>query len=126
MNEVTSREDSVDDFLTPSMDATGAIKIKKSSKEGSLPETSEELRAKFRVLSAAWCLLWVRYLKPWLSDMNPSVWTRYVEYLLGNRVAALKSEIEIDGSKSTTTVPWQLILNYNLELRKSACTRVVE
>eukprot|EP00973_Karenia_brevis_P027481 3790792-Karenia_brevis.AAC.1 len=73
LTEVTGISELQEDYLTTSIDENGTVKIKKGSKETSLPRTPELLRAKLRLMGNAWVFLRLRYAKAWLSDMNPDV-----------------------------------------------------
>ena len=124
--EVTSGEDHTEEFLTTMMDSSGNIKVKKGNKDGKMPKDPEELRAKIKLMGAAWCFLRIRFGKDWLSDMVPSVWERYAEFLLGPTVAKVRTEVESDGAKSHLHVPWTIILGYEYELRRFACEQVIQ
>eukprot|EP00973_Karenia_brevis_P061572 8562515-Karenia_brevis.AAC.1 len=46
LNEVTAATDQQEDFLTTSVDSEGRLKIKKGSRDTSMPKGSEELRSR--------------------------------------------------------------------------------
>eukprot|EP00973_Karenia_brevis_P069919 9722446-Karenia_brevis.AAC.1 len=85
LNEISAAADQQEDFLTTSLDPDGAVKIKKGVKDSNLPKTPEQLRAKLRLMGNMWTYLFLRFRKTWLEGVDPEVFRRYADFLLGAR-----------------------------------------
>eukprot|EP00973_Karenia_brevis_P067687 9417053-Karenia_brevis.AAC.1 len=55
-----------------------------------MPRNSEELRSKLRLLGHALTFMSTQFERDWLSDMTPTVWYQYANYILGAKVMQLK------------------------------------
>eukprot|EP00973_Karenia_brevis_P050610 7026708-Karenia_brevis.AAC.1 len=86
LSEISAVSDQHEDFLTTTLDADGAVKIKKSAKDSSMPKNPEQLRAKLRLMGNMWSFLYLRFRKTWLDGINPEVFRKYADFLLGTRV----------------------------------------
>ena len=116
LSEVHSKEDGEEQLLSADVDIKlgGVIKIKKGCKDGTMPATSEELRAKLKLVANCWLFLKTKHTtRRWLRDLKPEHFAKYTEYLLGKNVAMLRGR---DGKLP----PWTLVLDYEYELRKKA------
>eukprot|EP00973_Karenia_brevis_P053462 7429846-Karenia_brevis.AAC.1 len=61
------------------------MKIKKGVKDSNLPKTPEQLRAKLHLMGNMWTYLFLRLRKTWLERVDPEVFRRYADFLLGAR-----------------------------------------
>eukprot|EP00973_Karenia_brevis_P022894 3152001-Karenia_brevis.AAC.1 len=119
LNEVSAVSDQQEDFLTTTLDPDGAVKIKKGLRDSNLPRTPEQLRSKLRLMGNMWCFLFLRFRKSWLSDVNPEVFRRYADFLLGSKVFSMPLP-----ESSSYRLPWNIVLTYELELRREAFKRI--
>ena len=119
LKEVHSKEDGEDDYLQADLDASGALKIRKGAKETKLPQNSEELRAKIKLLGNCWLFLKTKHTnRHWLADIEPATFQRYADYLVGKHVMGLR------GAHGGPL--WSMILTYEYELRKQAYEWVLQ
>eukprot|EP00973_Karenia_brevis_P032886 4540866-Karenia_brevis.AAC.1 len=58
--------------------------------------------------------------------MTPQVWARYANFLLGPKVYGLRMRTGDRQEEAAVHVPWTLLLSYELEIRKAACSLVNE
>jgi hypothetical protein len=123
LDEVSSIEESETQNLQASLDVTGRVRISKQKTKGKMPATSEELRLKLKLEANTWVFLSKKFTsKQWLQKVNPATWSRYADYLLGEKVANLKIPVEGGSSSdlSSVRVPWAVVLHYEYEIRKAA------
>eukprot|EP00434_Breviolum_minutum_P013170 symbB.v1.2.011607.t2/scaffold783.1/size170700/1 len=90
-----------------------------------LASKEQELRAEakvFRVLKLegiAWLCVAAKFKhKHWLHGLTLADWTKYTDYILGDRVNNMK--IQVDGQNQSIHPPWSVILTYEHRLRKEA------
>ena len=106
-----------------SLDPTGRLRITTTKTKTKMPATAEELRLRLRVEGNVWQFLAVRFAnRPWLQGLEPHLWGRYTDYLLGEKVYELR--VPKDNAMETLQTPWAALLHYEYELRKSAFRRV--
>jgi len=128
LDEITSMEESTTTSLQSSIDNDGKIRVIRTKAKGTLPQNTEQLRAKYKIESNAWMMLSAKFRqKAWLSGFNPGVFDSFVEYLLGPKVY-LMSVPRTDGTDGLVPLhpSWSIILRYEHELRKSAFKLVKE
>ena len=71
LKEVSSREDHESSFLTADISVDGIVKVKKGVKDGSLPNSSEELRLKHKLAGHCWLFLQLKHTnRAWLLDVD--------------------------------------------------------
>ena len=74
---------------TTDMDASGRVYVKLATKEFvvPLPRDPEGLRNRFKVMSAAWNMLRMRFpSNPKLATISPELFDDYADYLMGTKV----------------------------------------
>ena len=54
--------------------------------------------------------------KTWLHGLELQHWSKYTEYLLGEKVLGLKFNVE--GQSHAVKPPWAVILSYEQKMRK--------
>jgi hypothetical protein len=123
LKEATSKDDGEEDILSADLDRGGSIKIRKGASETKLPSGPEELRIKLKVVVNGWLFLRTKHSnRPWLKDLEPQHFARLADHLLGKHVAGARIKGR-DGSE--VSPPWQLIINYEYEIRRKAYELVV-
>ena len=125
LDEVSSLETAETQSLTASLDPTGRLRISKAKAKGRMPTTTEELRLRLRVEANTWLFLAVKFAnRPWLQGLDPYLFSRYTDYLLGEKVYELR--IPKENAMESLQTPWPALLHYDYECRKSAFRRVRE
>ena len=127
LDEVCSIEDSENQSLTASLDSSGRLRIVKQKAKGRLPQSSEELRIKLRLEGNTWLFLGTKFTsKTWLQNLSPNTWSRYADFLLGEKCYNLVIPSVTASSTTPVKPPWSVILHYELQLRKRAFQLVRE
>eukprot|EP00973_Karenia_brevis_P002353 317217-Karenia_brevis.AAC.1 len=103
LSEISAVSDQHEDFLTTTLDPDGAVKIKKGAKDSSMPKNPVQLRAKLRLMGNMWTFLFLRFRKTWSEGINPEVFRKYADSLLGSRVYIMPMP---EGSSSR--LPWNV------------------
>jgi hypothetical protein len=107
-------EGAVEDPLTALVDTTGCIRVKRQAKKGKMPRSAEELRRKLLLLSTAHtCMLYRNPGRSYLSTTSADAWLAHVNFILGEEVAFMTVPL-------SAVVPWQLVLNWEFQVRKEA------
>jgi hypothetical protein len=118
LQEVTSKEDGEEEYLTTDVDDRGNIKVRRGGREGKVPASPEELRAKHKLIGNAWLFLKGKHgNRAWLADLDPGDYARLSDHILGKHCYGLRVQCP-DGS--TLGPRWQLILDYDYQVRKRA------
>ena len=103
----------------------GALMIQtKRRYMSSMPQTTEEFRLKYKVMSNCWLLAKMRQPGRHLySDLTEHTFSRFCDELLSTKNFSLKKEI---GGNKVHAPDWKLCLGYEHELRKEAIRLVTE
>ena len=84
-----------------------------------MPQTTEQLRHKCRLLAVHWGMMSQRYPDKHRScNFDPDHLRNHVDWLLGDNVAQLKA-VTATGQEGVSPA-WPVVLRYELELRKEA------
>ena len=125
LTAVLNREQEDDEFMTPVFDASGSLKIKKTS--GSIPEpaTPEQLRRRIQLSFTALMYMALRHTnRSEIQNITPQVGHSYLQYLLGEHVWELVAK---DGNGMTVSAPsWSHVLSYDMAIRKKAYNLMAE
>ncbi|CAE8726071.1 unnamed protein product [Polarella glacialis] len=117
--EVTSIDDGEVEFLSSAVDSTGAIKVRRGSAGGSLPDNPEDLRLRHKRIALAWAFVATKHCnRPWLKHFQIDVYRKLSDHILGKEVAGLV----VMASDSTVLLKpsWLQVLRYDSEVRKHA------
>ena len=127
LSDVTSKRKVKTLGVQTSVDAGGHVRIVKQRNKGSLPQNTEDLRTALRVEGNAWVFLGSKYKnKVFFTDLTPSVWLDYSNYLLGDKVYLMQIPSPSGKGKSEQVAlrpPLTAMINYEFELRKEAVKR---
>ena len=97
----------------------GTVVFQKGKVTGTMPSTTEELRDKIRVMGIAWEFVRLKYTaRPVFSDLDDHVWSRYLDWLLGEDVNGLVVSSVSAGVEIRPD--WQTLLSFELEVRRKA------
>ena len=120
LTDVANKEDGEEDLLVPDIQARadGTLKVRKGqAKKMQLPQNSEHLRARYKVINHAWLFVKMRHrTKAWLDHLAVGSFQALGDYILGGQVAEMESEPRPDGSKVKPS--WELVLSCERQVRK--------
>ena len=107
------------DWVTSKAEAPKSRSKKGELQKGSLPSNPEELRTKFKLIGRAWEYMRLRNpSKPFMLHLSENTWTEHVDWLLGRLVYG--SQVKDPGSATIIRPSWEVVLNYDLEVRTRA------
>ncbi|CAE7235577.1 unnamed protein product [Symbiodinium sp. CCMP2592] len=91
LDRISSKKDSQVESLQTSIDPTGHVRVTKTMQKLEMPHHSEGYRRLMKVEAHAWLCMSARFkAKAWLQGLQLEDFTRFVEYILGDRVGNLK------------------------------------
>jgi len=118
LTEVVSQEELVEDPIGAVIDKDGAIRLRRAPRNIPLPTSSEELRARVKVLGVTFELAKYQHSsRLWLATSSPQVWQDHLDYVLGDRIGAFLVKL----GDQTVRAPWSIVLSYELQVRKTSC-----
>ncbi|CAE7290582.1 unnamed protein product [Symbiodinium sp. CCMP2592] len=106
LDTITSKRDSQTATIQSSVDPAGHLRITKTKQKVEMPQNSEAYR---------------RVLK--IEGLTMADFTKFVDYILGERVAGLRLEQATGYDSSHNALfrpPWGIVLRYEYKLRKEA------
>lgn len=125
LSMVLNREQDNDETLTPHWDATGNLKLKRTTGDIAEPHNTEELRRRIEVMFNG--LMFIALLhtnRAELQGITPTLSHQYSSYLLGEFCWDLVAK---DNEGRTVAAPnWKLVLHYELAIRKQAYRWMME
>ena len=117
LDEISSRADTSSSALQTSLDSSGHVRVTKVKTKGRLPEDTESLRKALKLEAVSWLCMSAKFRnKTWLHGLELQHWSKYTEYLLGEKVLGLKFNVE--GQSHAVKPPWAVILSYEQKMRK--------
>ena len=120
LDEVTSKSETSVMSLQTSVDSSGRLKINRQKAKGSLPTSTEELRAKLKVEAVAWLMLASKLKnKQFLHGLSQQHFDMYIEYLLGPKCYRMEVPNH-SGERILLKPSWTVMINYEFEMRKHA------
>ena len=128
MDAITSKKSTLTTSIQSTLDASGRIHITQHKSKSELPTTTEAYRKVLRVEAFTWLCMASRFKsKQWLQDLQLSDFDRFVNYILGEKVA----QLNVPSSHQPADVPslsppWHVVLAYEHRLRKEAFRLVNE
>ena len=126
LSEVVSQKEELaiaDPGWTMDLTATGSWTLKRTKVKGCLPKGTEELRAKYKLMSVHWEMIKFRHQEAaFLKDYNPDAFADVLEYLLSDEVWQLRAR---DRTGCKVVAPsWEALLGYEQEIRTEAIKNV--
>ena len=110
-----------------SLDPTGHVRVTKTLQKLEMPHHSEGYRRLMKVEAHTWLCMSARYkAKPWLQGLQLEDFTRFVDYILGDRVGNLKLPTASANDNSFNRPPWNIVLSYEYKLRVEAFKMITE
>eukprot|EP00435_Cladocopium_sp_Y103_P062606 s851_g24.t1 len=124
LDEIMSKQDKNTSSLQTSLDAAGHLRVTKVKGKGRMPESTEDYRRLMKIEGIVWLCMAAKFKsKSWLQDLQMSDFTKFVEYVLGERVNGIKTSI--NGTTQPLRPSWSIVLEYEYKLRKEAFKQVV-
>eukprot|EP00439_Symbiodinium_sp_Y106_P009903 s10768_g1.t1 len=124
LDTITSKRDSQTATIQSSVDPAGHLRIIKTKQKVEMPQNSEAYRRVMKIEGYAWLAMQSRYKsKTWLQGLTMADFTKFVDYILGERVAGLRLEQNTGYDSSQNALfrpPWGIVLRYEYKLRKEA------
>lgn len=121
LTDILSEEDGPDENFVM-LDSGGAIRTRKAPKAIPLPSSTEEFRNRVKTLAITYTAASYKHSsRVWLRSTSPALWLEYVEYILGEQVAAY----HLDSSGQTVMASWSTVLAYEHAIRKLMVHRVL-
>jgi hypothetical protein len=121
LTEVSHKEDGEEELIVPEVTAAGGIKVRKGAAiKSKAPRDGAELRTKYSLIVNAWLFARTRFTsREWLATLKTDSYVPLAEYILGDKVAGLKSA-ELGPSRLRISPEWAICLEYEYEIRKLA------
>ncbi|CAE7041883.1 unnamed protein product [Symbiodinium sp. CCMP2592] len=124
LETITSERDSQTATIQSSVDPAGHLRITKTKQKVEMPQNSEAYRRVLKIEGCSWLAMQSRYKsKTWLQGLTMADFTKFVDYILGERVAGLRLEQATGYDSSHNALfrpPWGIVLRYEYKLRKEA------
>ena len=121
LDEVGSKEESLTIAIQSSVDSTGRLRVTRERKKSKLPTTSEELRSKLKLEGTTLIMLGSKFRnREWFRDLDPNDFTKYVDWLLGEKVYSLQIPKSQTEGTQPLHPPWTTLLRFEQQVRKEA------
>ena len=119
LEEITSKAHKNTSSLQTSLDTSGHVRVVKNKTKGSLPSNTEEYRQAMKLEAITWLCMSSKFkAKHWLAGLKIEHFQKFVDYILGDRVNAIK--VPLDNQQNTIKPNWALVLQYEHRLRREA------
>ncbi|CAE7253326.1 unnamed protein product [Symbiodinium sp. CCMP2592] len=127
LDRISSKKDSQVESLQTSIDPTGHVRVTKTMQKLEMPHHSEGYRRLMKVEAHAWLCMSARFkAKAWLQGLRLDDFTKFVEYILGDRVGNLKLPTASGQETQFNRPPWNIVLSYEYKLRVEAFKMILE
>ncbi|CAE7222595.1 unnamed protein product [Symbiodinium sp. CCMP2592] len=127
LDRISSKKDSQVESLQTSIDPTGHVRVTKTMQKLEMPHHSEGYRRLMKVEAHAWLCMSARFkAKAWLQGLQLDDFTKFVEYILGDRVGNLKLPTASGQETQFNRPPWNIVLSYEYKLRVEAFKMILE
>ena len=127
LDRISSKKDSQVENLQTSIDPPGHVRVTKTMQKLEMPHHSEGYRRLLKVEAHAWLCMSARFkAKSWLQGLQLDDFTKFVEYILGDRVGNLKLPTATGQETQFNRPPWNIVLSYEYKLRVEAFKRITE
>lgn len=126
LDEVGSKEESLTIAIQSSVDASGRLRVARERKKSKLPTNSEELRGKLKLECTTLIMLGSKFRnREWFRELNPNDFSKYVDWLLGEKVYGLQIPRIGGEGMQPLNPPWTVLLRYEQQVRKEAYKQVL-
>ena len=126
LDRISSKRDQQVEALQTSIDATGHVRVTKTLQKLELPHNSESYRRLMRIEAYTWLAMSARFkAKTWLQGLKLEHFTKFVDFILGDKVAGLRLPSTARSDMPHARPPWQVVLR-EWKLRYEAFKLVVD
>ena len=127
LDRISSKRDQQVEALQTSIDATGHVRVTKTLQKLELPHNSESYRRLMRIEAYTWLAMSARFkAKAWLQGLKLEHFTKFVDFILGDKVAGLRLPSTAGSDVPHSRPPWQVVLSFEWKLRYEAFKLVIE
>lgn len=116
LDEVVSRKESTTSSIQSAIDSSGHLRV-----------TRTKFRRVMRVEANAWLCMSACYkAKPWLHGLVAADFTKFVDFILGDRVYGIQLPSSTTEFAQKVKPDWSIVLAYEYKLRKEAMKLVTQ
>ena len=127
LDRISSKRDQQVEALQTSIDATGHVRVTKTLQKLELPRNSESYRRLMRIEAYTWLAMSARFkAKAWLQGLKLEHFTKFVDFILGDKVAGLRLPSTAGSDMPHARPPWQVVLSFEWKLRYEAFKLVID
>ena len=120
LDQISSKRDNQVESVQSSLDPNGHLRVTRTVQKLEMPHNSEAYRRVMKVEAFAWLCMSARFkAKRWLHNLKLETYTRFVEYIMGDKVAGLRLP-SATGADALQRPPWAVVLSYEFKLRTEA------
>ncbi|CAK9076295.1 unnamed protein product [Durusdinium trenchii] len=126
LDEIISKQASSFSQLQSAVDSTGLIRVTRAKGKSKMPVNAEEYRKVMKVEMYAWLSMASRCRsKHWLHGLTAEPFTKFVEYILGERVLNIQIPTTSPEQQQRVKPDWTIVLAYEHKLRREAMKLVI-
>ncbi len=126
LDEIGSKDEALTLSIQSSVDSSGRLRITRDRKKSKLPTNSEELRAKLKLESNAFVMLGAKFRnRAWFQGVVPNDYSKYVDWLLGEKVFGLQVPKAAAEGTRPLNPPWSILLRFEHQVRKEAYKQAI-
>ena len=127
LDRISSKRDNQVESLQTSLDPAGHLRVTKTLQKLELPHNSESYRRVMKVEAYAWLCMSARFkAKAWLQGLKLDHFVKFVDFVLGDKVAELRLPTASGVDTTFNRPPWQVVLSFELKLRSEAMKMVID
>ena len=127
LDRISSKRDNQVESLQTSLDPAGHLRVTKTLQKLELPHNSESYRRVMKVEAYTWLCMSARFkAKAWLQGLKLEHFVRFVDFILGDKVAGLRLPTASGVDTTFNRPPWQVVLSFELKLRSEAMKMVID
>ena len=127
LDKISSKRDNQVESLQSTVDPQGHVRVTKTMQKLDMPHNSEAYRRVMKVEAHAWLCMSARFrAKSWLQDLKLEHFTRFVEFIMGDKVAGLRLPTPQGKDALPGRPPWTVVLSFEFKLRVEAMKLVNE
>ena len=121
LDTITSRVETTGLDIETILDSSGHMRVIRKKSKGKMPVDTEEYRIKMRVEANLWLMIAAKMkTKPFLQGLTQQSFYKFVDHILGDKVATLKVPDPVNGNMVPVSPPWTIVLHYEHKLREAA------
>ena len=127
LDEVVSRKESTTSSIQSSIDSSGHLRVTRTKCKSKMPASTEDYRRVMRVEANAWLCMAARYrAKPWLNGLVASDFTKFVDYILGDRVYGIQLPSSTTEFAQKVKPDWSIVLACEFKLRREVMKLITQ